>query len=102
MAIKRPKNTPQIRTASLHVPLTRGQRGLLELAAADRMMEVEDWARDVLLGVANVPRCRVCRCTDDNPCEGGCWWVADDLCSACEGADERVPAATRTKKARRR
>lgn len=28
-------------------------------------------------------RCRVCGCTDDRACPGGCWWVADDLCSAC-------------------
>jgi len=27
--------------------------------------------------------CRVCGCTRDNPCEGGCFWVEDDLCSAC-------------------
>ncbi len=29
-------------------------------------------------------RCRVCGCTDDDPCVGGCYWVEDDLCSACE------------------
>jgi hypothetical protein len=32
--------------------------------------------------------CRVCFCTDDEACEGGCRWVRDpeglgDLCSAC-------------------
>jgi len=31
--------------------------------------------------------CRVCGCTEDNACEGGCSWVPDpdggDLCSAC-------------------
>lgn len=32
-----------------------------------------------------VPRaCRVCGCTDDRACEGGCWWVEVGLCSACE------------------
>jgi ParB family chromosome partitioning protein len=34
------------------------------------------------------PRCRVCGCTEDSPCEGGCFWVEDDeagdLCSACQ------------------
>ena len=30
--------------------------------------------------------CRVCGCTEYNACEGGCWWVEEDLCSAC--ADE--------------
>jgi hypothetical protein len=32
-----------------------------------------------------LPTCRVCGCDDSHACEGGCWWVADDLCSACEG-----------------
>lgn len=27
--------------------------------------------------------CRVCGCTDDHACPGGCCWVEDDLCSAC-------------------
>lgn len=38
--------------------------------------------------------CRVCGCTDDRDCPGGCHWVMADLCSACvtvspeEGAAE--------------
>ena len=31
-------------------------------------------------------RCKVCGCTDDNPCmstSGPCWWVTDELCSSC-------------------
>jgi hypothetical protein len=28
--------------------------------------------------------CRVCGCTEANACPGGCWWVADDLCSRCD------------------
>ena len=31
----------------------------------------------------NERRCRVCGCTQNNACPGGCWWVEDDLCSAC-------------------
>lgn len=27
--------------------------------------------------------CRVCGCTEDKACVGGCWWVEYDLCSAC-------------------
>lgn len=34
-----------------------------------------------------IPACRVCECTDEAGCEGGCWWVPDpaggDLCSTC-------------------
>lgn len=36
----------------------------------------------------DVPACRICGCTDERACAGGCWWVEDpegegDLCSAC-------------------
>lgn len=27
--------------------------------------------------------CRVCGCTWNNPCPGGCYWVEWDLCSSC-------------------
>ena len=30
-------------------------------------------------------QCRGCGCTDDEPCAGGCFWVAADLCSTCAG-----------------
>lgn len=30
--------------------------------------------------------CRVCGCTEDNACEGGCYWVEPDLCSQCAEA----------------
>lgn len=34
------------------------------------------------------PKCRICGCTDEQACEGGCSWVPDpavlgELCSAC-------------------
>lgn len=28
-------------------------------------------------------KCRICGCTQYNACEGGCYWVTDDLCSQC-------------------
>lgn len=28
--------------------------------------------------------CRVCGCTQNNACEGGCYWVEPDLCSRCK------------------
>jgi hypothetical protein len=28
-------------------------------------------------------KCVMCGCTDENACEGGCWWVYPNLCSAC-------------------
>ena len=40
--------------------------------------------------MASKRTCRVCGCTDDN-CQGcilktghPCWWIAWDLCSACD------------------
>lgn len=31
--------------------------------------------------------CRVCGCTDEHACDGGCWWVDSSrtLCSTCSG-----------------
>lgn len=31
-----------------------------------------------------VPTCRICGCTENNACMGGCYWVQPDLCSSCE------------------
>src|SRR4051812_2223915 len=38
--------------------------------------------------LVDVDQCRVCGCTDDRACPGGCWWVPDPeqlgpLCSSC-------------------
>lgn len=37
-------------------------------------------------------KCRVCGCTWNNACSGGCYWVEGDLCSECvdieKGASE--------------
>ncbi len=30
------------------------------------------------------PTCRVCGCWEHDPCEGGCFWIEEDLCSACD------------------
>ena len=27
--------------------------------------------------------CRICGCWELAACDGGCWWVAEDLCSSC-------------------
>jgi len=28
-------------------------------------------------------KCRVCGCTWNNACKGGCYWLKKDLCSTC-------------------
>lgn len=39
-------------------------------------------------------RCRVCGCTWDRACPGGCHWVERDLCSACAPGGHRDPRKT--------
>ncbi len=36
--------------------------------------------------------CRVCGCTHYYACDGGCSWVEDDLCSACNPLDSEGDA----------
>lgn len=47
---------------------------------------------EIAADMADGPACRVCGCTENSPCEGGCQWVPDphggDVCSA-----HFVPAA---------
>lgn len=53
-----------------------GESTARELAyARDRGKTVRFWEE--------IRTCRVCGCTDDHACEGGCWWVDRDLCSSC-------------------
>lgn len=57
-------------------------------------------------GIAPVRRCRVCGCAEYAPCGKGCWWIAEDLCSACGpgvggGQDGAVQRAVRTRSRKR-
>ena len=74
---------------------------IYEDEAEDRRLnaEAEGWqlvsVTDIgpLLGpdgepVAQVRTCRLCGCTDEYGCDGGCAWVDDDLCSECLGDAE--------------
>ncbi len=36
-------------------------------------------------------RCRVCGCTNERACPGGCHWVEPNLCSECAMKDNRRP-----------
>ncbi len=40
------------------------------------------------------PFCRVCGCTENKACPGGCWWVEEYLCSSCK--NKSLKKATRT------
>lgn len=45
--------------------------------------------------------CRVCHCTEDNACEGGCSWEDETqtLCSECVGMDDAAPEKPKKKPA---
>lgn len=70
---------PPIDAAIEQARLYLGRQAALQ-AAEVHLTPVEDWT----------PTCRVCGCTDDVSCEGGCSWVGPDLCSACEDRRQRV------------
>lgn len=40
-----------------------------------------------------IQKCRVCGCTEREPCDEGCCWVEYDLCSACVPKLEEATAA---------
>jgi hypothetical protein len=44
---------------------------------------------NVILSIL-IKKCRICGCTDEHACPGGCHWVEDDLCSRCDEAIEAV------------
>jgi hypothetical protein len=41
--------------------------------------------------VLNERKCRVCGCTDNHACPGGCYWVEPGLCSVCAGFPSGPP-----------
>ena len=60
----------------------------LETAFAERV--TKDRIEDEDLNEAELSECRICGCTDEQSCEGGCVWVEDpipdqdaELCSRC-------------------
>lgn len=57
-------------------------------ALACRLLGGDQWKKvqvDVLSTVDTEPVCKVRGCTERNACPGGCWWVEENLCSACVG-----------------
>lgn len=52
------------------------------------LMPQDTVARVIDKVLCSVRYCRVCGCTDNRACHGGCHWAGDDICSACESAQE--------------
>jgi len=44
-----------------------------------RLMSFKTWLKQR----RDLRSCRICGCTQDDACPGGCYWVDEDLCSAC-------------------
>ena len=69
--------------------LTRGLAALIEAAAVALLMLRAPLVRRIERAEGR-PSCRACGCTDGACCvdAGGqpCWWVEEDLCSACDDA----------------
>ncbi len=47
----------------------------------ERIKEFYDSEDETL--VEDEQKCRICGCTENDACEGGCYWVENDLCSKC-------------------
>lgn len=43
----------------------------------------ECWQKYFVERVRSELVCRICGCTQNNACQGGCYWVEEDLCSSC-------------------
>lgn len=50
----------------------------------------ECWRKYLLERADEEAICRACGCTQDHACDGGCYWVEEDLCSHCaEKGDQK-------------
>jgi ParB/RepB/Spo0J family partition protein len=84
----RGKKKPAKKKAGIDVNDVRGmfakglEPELIDNPDGDELMEIDNADGDVA-------RCCVCRCTEDSPCEGGCYWVEgddmEDRCNRCVG-----------------
>jgi hypothetical protein len=65
-----------------------------ELGDFERVIAMSDFDDEYDPGVA---QCVDCGCTEDDPCPGGCFWVAsgsgmEDLCSRCYALRQQARA----------
>lgn len=62
-----------------YVPVTKQLRD----EALAKSKEAEAKVDELVAAILDTPHCRECGCTNDMACPGGCFWVEEDLCSAC-------------------
>lgn len=73
------------RARPMHPDWARSLRDQCE--AADVPFLFKQWG-EFIVPEDGDQACRVCGCTWDNACSGGCYWAENDLCSACVGMEE--------------
>ena len=68
----------------LEVAIVLGSIGALGLVAASVILDIRRETSE--------SSCRVCGCTEDRACPGGCYWADVDhtLCSECVGAPRQA------------
>ena len=59
-----------------HLPLGPGDHEVCSNCAEEIVDELEELGPDEAV-------CRVCGCSQDDACPGGCIWATPDLCSRC-------------------
>lgn len=60
-------------------------RSLHEISGGSYRIYDKEAKGDVYHWPPKEQQCRICGCTWDNACKGGCYWVEEDLCSQCVG-----------------
>jgi hypothetical protein len=72
--------------------------GVVEDTFKDRE-EIEHAQRELgrvahdLLKLAGIRACRLCGCSEEDACDGGCSWAGPELCSACDAKDKLLVRA---------
>lgn len=75
---------PALQRALVHATLAAAAASTVNAFLDDD--EPEAWAQAFANGMVDEPACRICGCTQNRACVGGCSWVPDPvgpLCSAC-------------------
>ena len=76
------------------VPVKNGNTAAIVCKTDVSPTEIDERVEKYMRTIEEVVRpqekqqCRVCGCTEDRACPGGCSWVEKDLCSACTDTEE--------------
>ena len=71
------------RRVNVYICNSCGTEEALFDATGQAPLPLNQWAMVIGFENEDEQQCKVCGCTWNNACEGGCYWVEDDLCSSC-------------------